>query len=265
MANTFWHKQSADQPAFPDLLWSRPQSKQSAGKLLIIGGNIHSFAAVGQAYQQAAKAGIGKARVMLPDSLQKTVSKLLPEADFAASTPSGSFGQKALAEWLDVAAWADGVLIAGDLARNSETAIVLEKFTDKFNGQLTLTKDAVDYFTHMPGVVLARPQTLLVATMAQLQLLAGNSKSSQVFKFDSDLLQLVENLHTFTTQHQASIIIKHLDTIFAAAAGQVSTTKTDIKDEDSWRLPTAASAAVWWLQNPTKTFEALTTAITSHG
>jgi hypothetical protein len=31
-------------------------------------------------------------------------------------------------------------------------------------------------------------------------------------------------------------------------------------DRPVWRIETAATAAVWWLQNPSKPFEALTTA-----
>src|SRR6185369_5734257 len=117
-----------------------------------------------------------------------------PEAIFANSTPSGSFGQAALAELLEQAAWADGVLIAGDLGRNSETAIVLEKFMTKYSGKVTITKDAVDYFDKMPASLVNRPTTCLVLTMAQLQLLATSLKSEVPFTFDMDLLQLVDHL-----------------------------------------------------------------------
>ena len=260
MEQSYWHKQSADQPLYPDLIWSRPESKHAAGKLLIIGGNIHSFAAVGQAYQTALKLA-GSIRVVMPDALQKTVSQLLPEAGFAISTPSGSFGQKALAELLEQATWADGVLIAGDLGRNSETSVVLEKFIDKYSGQLTLTKDAVDYFTKIPANLVDRPETCLVLTMAQLQQAASHLKSTTAFTFNMTLIQLIEALHEFSRDHQVNLTLKHLDTLFVAVDGQVSTTKTDLKDEDSWRIATATKAAIWWLQNPTKGFESLTCSL----
>jgi len=259
MENTYWHKQTADKPLFPDLIWSRPETRQSAGKLLIIGGNIHSFAAVGNAYGEATKAGVGIARVILPDALQKTVSKLLPEAEFAPSTPSGSFGQAALAQLLEQARWANGVLLAGDLGRNSETAIVLEKFVDKYSGQLTITKDAVDYFTHAPQSILNRQDTTTVLSIAQLQQLAVSAKFDKAFTFNMDLLRLVDTLHEFSQKFALNIVIKHPDTVFVAVKGQVSTTKSS-QSEEAWRLPTAAGTAVWWLQNPTKPFEALTTA-----
>ncbi len=260
MEHSHWHKQGSE-PLYPDLIWAKPESKQSAGKLLIIGGNVHGFSAVGQAFTSAQKAGIGQVRVVLPDVLQKTVSKLMPEAFFAPSTPSGSFSQRALADFIDQAAWADGVLIAGDLGRNSETAIVLEKFASKYNGQLTLTKDAADYFTKTAIEIINRPDTTLVISLVQLQQLAKSVNSEKPFTFDMNLINLVDALHEFTARFKINIVLKHLDTIFIVVNGLVSTTKTANGDEDSWRVPTASAAAVWWLQNSSKTFEALTSSL----
>lgn len=260
MDRTYWQKQ-ASEPLFPDLVWSRPQNKQTAGKLLIIGGNVHGFAAVGNGYTEAEKAGIGSVRIILPDALRKTVSKLLPEADYAPSTPSGSFGQMALADLLEHAAWANGILLAGDLGRNSETAMLLEKFVAKYSGAITLTKDVVDYFIHVPSPLLERPDTCVVLSMAQLQKLASAAKFPLAFTFDMDFLKLIETLHEFTQQFSLYVVVKHLDTVFVGVSGQVSTTKTDNDIADIWRVPTAAHTAVWWLQNPAKPFEALTTAI----
>lgn len=260
MADTFWHKQGSS-PLFPDLAWSRPETKLTAGKLLIIGGNVHGFSSVGNTYSEAVKASIGTLRVILPDVLRKTVSKLLPEADFTSSTPSGSFGQKALADLLDHAAWANGVIIAGDLGRNSETAVLLEKFVTKYMGQLTLTKDSVDYFLQVPSPVLLRPDTTIVLSLAQLQKLVSSAHFVMPITFDMGLPKLVDTLHSFTTEFASHIVVKHLDNIFVAVNGEVSTTKVDNDLTDVWRVPTAAHASVWWLQNPTKPFEALTTSI----
>src|SRR3989344_5575817 len=252
----YWHKQGSE-PLFPDLVWSRPQTKLTSGRLLIVGGNIHGFSSVGTAYSEAVKAGIGTVRIILPDALQKTVGKMLPEAIFVSSTPSGSFGQKALAELLEHSVWANGALIAGDLGRNSETAIVLEKFVDKYSGQLTLTKDTVDYFSRSVEAIKDRPKTTLVLSMAQLQQLATSLKFEIAFTFDMNLINLVDALHEFSQTYGFNIILKHLDTIFVATKGQISSTKSD-QTEGAWRVPTAAHAAVWWLQNPSKTLEALT-------
>jgi NAD(P)H-hydrate repair Nnr-like enzyme with NAD(P)H-hydrate dehydratase domain len=256
----YWFKQTSDKPLFSDLLWSRPENKNQAGKLLIVGGNVHGFAAPAEAYVQAEKAGIGAVRVLLPDSLQKTVGLVLEAGEYAPSTPSGSFSQNALAELLAMSQWSDGVMLAGDLGRNSETAILLERFIEKSQDRLTITQDALDYFTKSPAKLIERPDTLIVASFAQLQKIASSVKFPTAFTFDMDFLRLIEALHNFSQAHAATIIVKHLETIFVAVKGQVSTTKL-AQDQEIWRVKTAAHAAVWWLQNPSKPFEALTTAI----
>lgn len=255
----YWQKQEAGKPLFPDLLWSRPENRSQAGKLLVVGGNAHGFAAAAEAYQAAAGAGIGTARVLLPDSLQKTVGKVFMAGEYAPSTPSGSFGRQALAELLAMAGWADAVLLAGDFGRNSETAVLLEQFLGKYAGQLTLTKDAVDYFIRTPAVMLERRQTLLVINIAQLQKLGTGAGFTTAFTFDMGVLGLVDALHDFTWQYHISIIVQHLDTLFVAMDGKVSTTRLS-RERPVWRVKTAAAAGVWWLQNPSKPFEALTAA-----
>lgn len=256
----YWHRQTPDQPLFPDLLWSRPENRRQAGKLLIMGGNAHGFAAAAEAYNTAVGAGIGTARVLLPDSLQKTVGKVLEAGEYAPSTPSGSFARKALAEVLAMAGWADSLLLAGDFGRNSETAVVLEQLLGKYDGQLTLAKDAVDYFARTARPLVERENTLLVLSFAQLQKLAAGAGVTKAFTFNMDMLRLIDALHEFTSSRPAAIITKHLDTIFVAADGQVSSTKL-AQDREIWRVRTAAQASVWWLQNPGKPFEALTSAV----
>ena len=256
----YWHRQTPDKPLFPDLVWSRPEHRAQAGKLGIIGGHAQSFAAAATAYAAAVQAGVGSARVLLPDSLQKTVGRIFEVGEYGPSTPSGSLSQQALSDVLELAAWSDGLLLAGDLGHNSETAVLLERLPQEYQGQLTITKDAIDYFTAAPTPVLERPDTLLVLSFAQLQKLAISGHSPQAFTFSMDLLRLIESLHEFTLRHETAIIVKHLENILVAADGQVSTTKLD-KDLPTWRVQTAARAAVWWLQNQAKPFEALTTAV----
>lgn len=256
----YWQRQTKENPLFADLLWSRPERLAQAGKLLIVGGNAHGFAAPAEAYQEAAKAGIGVARVLLPDSLQKTVGRILETGEYGPSTPSGSFARSALANLLELSTWADGTLLAGDFGRNSETTIVLEQFITKHTGQITLTKDTIDYLILEPNVILNRLQTLLVANFGQLQKLAINAHFDKAFTSDMDFLRLVETLHEFSGRYKAAFIVKHLNSIFVAYDGQVSSTKLS-DDLPLWQIKTAAHAAVWQLQNPSKIFEALTTSL----
>lgn len=259
---TYWLKQTADRPLYPNLLWSRPETKGQAGKLLIIGGSAHGFAAPAEAYAASQKAGVGTARALLPAPVQKVLPKHVLEADFAPATPSGSFARQGLAEFLNVAAWADGVLLAGEFGRNSETAILLEQFLQKHAGQVTLTKDAAAYFLTSPDTLLQRPSTLAVLNFGQLQKLAASARLTTAFTSDMGLLQFVDALREFTTKHQLSIIARHHDNFTVATNGQVSTTQ--LKNQPKlWCLQTAAHAAVWWLQNPNKPFEAFTTSLAS--
>lgn len=260
MRPSYWLTQKPDKPLFPELEWSRPENRMHAGKLLIIGGNLHGFAAPAEAYTAATKAGIGTARVLLPDKIKKIVGNFLENGEFAPSTPSGSFSQKALSEWLAHANWADGVLIAGDLGRNSETAILIEKFLGKTSAAVTLTKDAIDYITSAPHAALQRQNTLLILSLSQLQRLGIAAKFTKPVTFGMDLLRLAEWLHEFTSEHQPYIVVKHLDNLVTAVDGQVSST-TLKEDKQIWRVETAAHAAVWWLQNPNKPFEAITTSM----
>ncbi|HSX35250.1 MAG TPA: hypothetical protein VLF62_06425 [Candidatus Saccharimonadales bacterium] len=262
MEREYWLRQEPGKPLFPELEWSRPENRLQAGKLLVVGGNLYGFAAPAEAFAVATRAGIGSARVLLPSAIQKIVGQILETGEYAPSTPSGSFSQKALNELLLSANWADAVLLAGDLGRNSETAILLEKFLAKFSGAVTITKDAVDYAASAPHTVLQRKDTLLVLSFSQLQRLATAAKSPQAITFSMDLLRLTEWLHDFTSQYQPYIIVKHLDTLFVAAHGQVSTTRLT-EPRQIWRIAAASNAAVWWLQNPTKPFEALTTSVIS--
>lgn len=255
----YWQKQTSDAPLFDDILWSRPETRHGAGKLLVIGGNAHGFSAVGQAYAAAEAAGAGTIRAVLPDILKKTVGPLGPY-EFAPSTPSGSFARDALDELLNQAQWADGVLLAGDFGRNSETAILLESFLQKYIGPLVVTKDAVDYFSHQPEVILARPDTAVVLSMAQLQRLGTALKFETPFLLSMGMLLLVQALHTFSQQYQAVTVTKELDHLLVAHQGRVSSTKLS-EDKETWRVETAAKASVLWLQNKNRPYEAITTSI----
>lgn len=260
MERDYWLRQEVGKPLFPDIEWSRPENRLQAGKLLIVGGNSYGFAAPAEAYTVAVKSGIGTTRILLPDAVRKVVGNALDHGEFAPSTPSGSFGQKALNELLLAANWSDAVLIAGDLGRNSETAILLEKFLSKSSGAVVLTKDAVDYVTSAPQAIVDRPETLLVLSLSQLQRLAIATKTLKPITFSMGILHLVEWLHDFTSEHRVAIVVKHLNTMIVAVMGQVSTTKK-AEDMSIWRVATAAKSTVWWLQNPTKPFEAITSAV----
>jgi NAD(P)H-hydrate repair Nnr-like enzyme with NAD(P)H-hydrate dehydratase domain len=260
MESSKWYKQSTNKPLFEDLLWSRPENRTHAGKLLIIGGNSHAIGAPGQTYAAAMHAGIGSIRVLLPDSTKKVVGKIFPEAEFAASTPSGSFGQQALAQMLESASWADGVLLAGDFGRNSEIAILLESFANKYHGQLSVAQDSLDYFLGKNSQFFSRKNTVAVINISKLQKLAVNNKPNPPVQFSMNLHQLVEILQKWTSESSISVITNHSEQLIAASDGKISTTPYST-EASAWQTELAAYAAVWLMQQPSKPFEALTTAV----
>lgn len=264
MNQVYWHKQT-EQPLFPDLLWARPETKQAAGKLLIVGGNAHSFATPATAYTAANSAGIGSTRVLLPDTLHKTLRNVFPEAEYAPSTPSGSFARRSLAELLAASAWAEGVLLAGDIGKNSETTATLESFITKYQGLLTVVADAADAVIQQHTAVLGRKATLLVLPLPQLQALTVQLRSPYAFTMSMSLTNYVEHLHQLTTDHPSLFVMTpHATTWLVAVHGEVSSTPTH-PGESSGVIETAAIAATWWLQNPTEPFAALTTSLLARG
>jgi NAD(P)H-hydrate repair Nnr-like enzyme with NAD(P)H-hydrate dehydratase domain len=254
MENINWLRQTPDKPLFPDILWNRPENKRYAGKLLIIGGHSQSFSEPSRAFTAAAKAGAGTVRILLPDALRKTLGKAFPEAEFAASTPIGSFSRQALELFLDLSDWADGVLLAGDFGKNSETAILLESFIDKYAGQLSLTGDSLDYFLQKPAQLINREKTLVIGSLGQIQKLA---QAKAVIRQTEDLAQILNKLSIFTSDIKALIITEQSGQIIVADKGRISTTKSNGAGVGP---ELAAYASVWAMQQPEKTFEALTTA-----
>ncbi len=252
-----WLKQTSE-PLFPDIVWSRPEAKAGAGKLLIIGGNQFGFGAPGQAFAASESAGIGVVNVLLPDAIRKVAGGMLPDAEFAPSTPSGSFSRRALDDFLRLSGWADGVLLAGDLGRNSETSILLETYVKKYDGLLTITQDAAEYFREVPGDIVNRKNTCLVVSLSQLQKLFINTPHISPITLGMGTVQLVDALSSYTAKHPVILVTQHNGFVFVAHRGKVSTTKND---DQIWRVHTAARASVFWLQNPEKPFEAITTSL----
>lgn len=255
----YWSKQTKDEPLFADILWARPENKRGAGKLLIIGGNAHGFAAAQEAYAAAEAAGAGHIRLILPDALKRTVGVLGPY-DYAPSTHSGSFSRDALNEFLLGAGWADAVLLAGDLGRNSETAVLLENFVKNYSGRLIVTKDVLDYFYNQPDLLVDRPDTVLVLSLSQVQKFGTALKFETPFLLNMGMLLLVQALHDFSQKFPACFVTREQNNIVVAHQGQLSSTKVD-QGEKAWRVRTAAAASVFYMQNPSRQFEAITSSI----
>ncbi len=257
---SYWKKQTPQTPLFPDIEWNKPENRAHAGKLGIIGGNKLGFAGAAEAYTVASQAGVGQVRVVLPDALKKTIPASITDARFAPTNASGSLSKEAAYELATLGAWADAVLLIGDAGRSSETAIVYEQFLSAYHGQLVITRDAVDLVKNSASSLVERPQTLLIVSFAQLQKLFQAVYYPKVLTFSMQLTQLVEALHKFTITYPVSIAVLHRDTFIVAHNGQVTTSPWD-SPMLIWRGSVAAKATSYWLWNPTKPLEAVTTAV----
>ena len=256
----YWQRQTAEKPLFPDIEWQKPEQKALAGRLLIIGGNKLGFAAVAQAYNDALAAGAGECRAILPDALKPVVDKLALDCLFVPSNPSGGISKDGLDQIKAAAAWASSILIIGDTGRNSETAITLESLLAETDKPIIITRDAVDLLRASAPQLLDRPQTILVISLAQLQKLFQVVYYPKSVLFSMSLLAMVEALHKFTITYPTTIVTFHNNQLLVAADGQVSTTPWD-DPMLIWRGSTATKAAVYAMQHPAKTFQAITASL----
>ncbi|MEI7918143.1 MAG: hypothetical protein WCH58_02060 [Candidatus Saccharibacteria bacterium] len=258
--HSYWHKQTADKPLYPDIEWSKPEQKSQAGRIGIIGGNSLGFAGVAEAYQTTLKTGTGAVRVLLPDALKKNIPSIMTEVIYGPTNPSGSLSREALIEMKAVGDWATSILLIGDAGRNSETAILYEDFIRDYSGPITITRDVIDLLKNSSSALVERPNTLIVASFAQLQKIFSAVYYPKVLTFSMQLANLVEALHKFTITYPVSIAVFHQDMILVASGGQVTTTPWD-QPMRIWRGNTAANASVYWAWNPNKVLESVTASL----
>lgn len=246
----YWHKQTPDNLLYPEIEWERPERKDLAGRLLIIGGSQNTFLGVAEAYGIAKEYGIGEIRVALPDSLKK-LTKDLPDISYAPSNNNGSFSLESYDVLLHLAQWADGILLIGDYGRNSETAVVLANLLRSYRGLAIITKDSIDILHSEMKELVSRQDTLIVCSFSQLQKISKLINDPSPFLFKDDLVRVVEHLHALTLDWGLSIITKHLDFLITSSVGQVVTTER--KDlSELWCISMATKASVSLIQHSTK-------------
>lgn len=256
MTTPYWHKQS-DQPLFKDLIWDKPDNKLYAGKLLIIGGNKFNFSIPAKAFQYTKNAGIGVCKVLLPDSLQKSIGKHFEDGEFAPSNPSGGFSIKALPTWLDYAKWADGVLLTGDFGNNSETTILIERFIETYSGNLIINDSSLTGLGSNIQFLLNRAKTTLVLSFKNFQKFNSKLNKTKPITSKMPLLDFVTQLHEISQDYKFTLVVNFENTIFVAHNGEVSS--SELKTLDFTEI--SSYIAVWQIQNPDKILPALTTAL----
>jgi NAD(P)H-hydrate repair Nnr-like enzyme with NAD(P)H-hydrate dehydratase domain len=259
--DTFWKKQTTSSPLFPDIEWNKPQQRSKAGKLAIVGGNKLGFVAVGDAYGIAKELGAGHIRAVMPDALKRTIPSSITDAYFVPSNTSGGFSRDALPELIAACQWADVCLLVGDSGRNSETAMAFESLLSSYDGHIVITRDAVDLIRPASSSVVARPNTTLVLSFAQLQKLFQSVYYPKILSFSMQLMQLVDILHKFTLTYPVTIVTFHQSQLIVAHDGRVVSQEFD-EPMAIWRGITAAKAASYLLWTPKQPLEAITASIT---
>ena len=256
----YWHQQSLEKPLFPDIEWSKPEHKSRRGRLGIIGGNKLGFTSVAESYTVALQAGAGEVKVILPDILKKSIPTTMTDVIYGASNPSGGLASNAITQMKSAADWATEIMLIGDAGRNSETAILYENFVHEYHGPLVITRDAIDLLKNDSSTLVDRPNTLLIASFAQLQKLFQIVYYPKVLTFSMQLTNLVEAIHKFTISYQVSLAVFHKDMMLVASGGEVTSTPWP-NPMEIWQGKTATIAAVYWLWNPSKPLESVTASL----
>lgn len=251
-----WQKQH-NGPLFSDLLWSKPENKMQAGKLLIIGGQAGEFANVAEAYQAATQGGAGHIKVLLPESLIKLTGSL-PDVEYAAANKSGSFAAQSLDAFIKLSQWSDHVLLAGDLGKNAETQVLIDKYLQKVTAHITLNylvRESIgpqQFFGHVSYL------KNLVISFNQLQEMGKQYKLTQGITSTMAAAELAETLSQLTRDKQICISGYFNELIWTSAQGKVVSTKIR---EPLNNTELAAYTATWLMQHPLQPEKALASAV----
>lgn len=257
----YWRQQNQKEPLFADILWSKPENKATAGCLGIVGGNRLGFLAVANAYKNAIKTGIGQVKLVLPNSLKKTLGQI-EGAYFADANPSGSLAKSALADLLALETESNALLFIGDAGKNTETQALYETFFQKnqSNKPLIITRDAFDLILSIANQLISRSNITLILSFSQLQKLFHSVYYPIVLVHSMQTSKLVEALHKFTITHSVNLVVFHNDQLLMAQGGRVFSSLFE-QATDIWQGILPAKIATWITWLPQRPLEASITAL----
>jgi NAD(P)H-hydrate repair Nnr-like enzyme with NAD(P)H-hydrate dehydratase domain len=246
-----------DQPLFPDILWNRPLSRHTSGRLLLVGGHSGGFNMIQSVYQFSVAAGIGQCSVVLPDVLRPILAGA-PDSHFAPSTQSGSLGKGALALILDMAQEHDAVMLGPDLSANSETTVLAEHLLTSLTRPVILLGDSLIAARYQPEQLLNSPHHLVVADITEVLKLASAKRVPLPISHPDSVLNKLEIIKAITKHSSVSWMI-HGRELIVSDGYNISLTPT-VSEMEFFRPASAAIAAVFYLQHPKSPFKALTAA-----
>ena len=223
-----------------DANWYRPERRDQAGKIAIIGGNSHEFSRTQAAFSAALTMGFGEVRVILPKKLQKHIPPL-EGVCFAAATATGSFAHEALPELSEHIRWADCIYFPGELSKNAETTVLFNTLLSQSSKPTALSHDSIDLVTDT-----STESVHLVATVGQLQKLGTKHRATSAATFSMSPTQLAEWMHAqawlgdCTTYIHGKLVAKLDDKV-------VSEPHTGGVADDVWRMNYAVNYLAWQL------------------
>ncbi len=266
IANDFSYWQKQTQPLFAELSWNIPEQK--TGQVTVIGGNSQNFSAIIRISEFLSQNfPFQQVSTLLPDSLRNQLPPL-SNLNFAPSTTSGSFAKSAPLN--SALSDSSSTILAGDLSRNSATAIALtEAITSSLKSNATpapllITRDAVDLLAPSSDQILQHPSLFLVASMAQLQKVFRAVYYPKMILLSEPLVPVIETLHKFTLTYPTTILTFHQDQILVANSGHIVSTpitRTTYSPLSLWSGQLAAKITAFNLYNPNKPLEATTAAV----
>ena len=207
-----------------------------------------------------------KLRILLPESLRKTVPPSTPNVTFAPSEPSGGFSKAAEPILMAAASESDITLFVGDLGKNAVTSTTIASVIKNTTRPIILTRDTIDLITPESPTWIDRSNLTLLLTLPQLQKLFRAIYYPRVITLSQPLNQLVETLHKFTiTYGFCTVATLHTDQFVVSAGGQVVTTPLSNTKYSPLSLfaagELAAITAVFQIRQPVYPLEAAATAI----
>ncbi|MCL1839392.1 hypothetical protein FWF89_00075 [Candidatus Saccharibacteria bacterium] len=248
---------------FPEIDMEKPERKQLAGRLLIIGGNKGSFFTVANAAAKAHELGIGEVKVLLPDSLKKQVPAS-PDVIFAPGESSGGFGKEAIKFAAAAAENTDFVLMIGDMGKNSETATFAERFMWENSRPILVTRDAIELLATSANDWLGCDGVAVCAALPQLQKIFKAVYYPKIITLSMPTNQLIETLHKFTITYPMMVVTYHNGQVVVAKGGEVVTTElgdTKYNPISIWAGELVVKMTALMLWNEKKDFAAATSAI----
>lgn len=270
---SYWQKQT--QPLFADLIWNIPTQK--IGHAFVVGGNSQNFSTVVRISEFVTKQfPFSHVVTALPDALRGKLPTL-PELELLPSTSSGSLAKSYRLDEFFIRS--DASLVIGDLSKNAATAVALadaisathhpdESDLPAPNSNIiVLTRDTIDLLANEMSRILIRPNTILVASMAQLQKVFRAVYYPRMILLSQPLLPAIETLHKFTLTYPATLVTFHQENVIVAHDGKVVTTHiidTEYSPISLWSGQLAARVMALNAYNPHKLLEATSAAILYH-